>query len=321
MGPIMSPGEMGTGHTVLGCQTADKTVITLFVILVLLSLVAVVGNGCIVIALGSKWVLRRTLSAYNKLLISLAAGRFCLQWVVIGKNIYVFLNPTVFPYNSAMQLLNLMWDLLTAATIWFCSLLGVFYCVKIATLTHPVFVWLKYRVPGWVPCMLLSAVGMSSLTSILCFLGNYLIYNSFVKSTQQPWNVTGNSLKNTLEKFYFFSIKMIMWTIPTFIFSIFMILLLVSLLRHMKKTLSASSGLQDVRAQAHVKALLTLLSFVILFTSCFLSLVLSSASDTPFQEFRYWMWQVVIHLCTGIHPIVILLSNPGLSVVVKSCFC
>ncbi|XP_005083127.1 taste receptor type 2 member 60 [Mesocricetus auratus] len=321
MGPIMSTGEMGTGHTVLGCHTADKAVITLFIVLVLSCLVAVVSNGSIIIALGTKWLLRRTLSTHNKLLISLAASRFCLQWVVIGKNVYVFLNPTVFPYNSVMQLLNLIWDFLTATTIWFCSLLGFFYCVKIATLTYPVFVWLKYRVPGWVPWMLLSAVGMSSLTSILCFIGNYLIYDNFVTSAQQPRNVTGNSLKDTLEQFYFFSVKVIMWTIPTVTFSVFMALLLVSLVRHMKKTLLASSGLQDVRAQAHMKALLTLLSFFVLFISCFLSLVLGATSNSPFQEFRYWMWQVAIHLCTVIHPIVILASNPGLRAVVKRDCC
>ncbi|XP_028732228.1 taste receptor type 2 member 60 [Peromyscus leucopus] len=321
LGPIMSTGEVSTSHTVLGCQTADKAVVTLFITLVLLCLVAMVGNGSIIIALGKKWLLQRTLSAHNKLLMSLAASRFCLQCVVIGKNAYVFLNPTVFPYNTVMQLLNFMWDFLTAVTIWFCSLLGFFYSVKIATLAHPVFMWLKYRVPGWVPWMLVTAVGMSSLTSILCFIGNYIIYMNFVKSDQQPWNVTGNSLRNSFEKFYFFSIKMIMWTIPTVIFSIFMILLLVSLVKHMKKTLSTFSGLRDVRAQAHVKVLLTLLSFIILFISCFLTLVLSSISSTPFQEFRYWMWEVVIHLCTMIHPIVILFSNPGLRAMVKRGCC
>ncbi|XP_041491076.1 taste receptor type 2 member 60 [Microtus oregoni] len=318
--PTMSTGEMSRGHTVLECQTVDKTVTTLFITLILLCLVAVVGNGSIIIALGMKWLLRRTLSAHNMLLISLAAGRFCLQWVVIGKNIYVFLNPTVFPYNAVIQLLNIMWDFLTAVTIWFCSLLGFFYCVKISTLTHPVFVWLKFKVPGWVPWMLLSAVGMSSLTSILCFIGNYLIYKNFLKSDQQPWNVTGNSLRVSLEKFYFFYVKMIMWTIPTAIFSIFMILLLVSLMKHTKKTL-LTSGLRDVRAQAHVKALLILLSFIILFISCFLTLILSSDSSTLFQEFRYWVWQVVVHLCTVIHPIVILFSNPGLKVAVKRRCC
>ncbi|XP_031236687.1 taste receptor type 2 member 60 [Mastomys coucha] len=321
MGLITSTGEMSTSHTVLGCKTTDKTVITLFIILVVLCLVAVVGNGFIIIALGMKWLLRRTLSAHNKLLISLAVSRFCLQYVVIGKNIYIFLNPMIFPYNPVMQLINLMWDFLTAATIWFCSLLGFFYCVKIATLTHPVFVWLKYRLPGWVPWMLLSAVGMSSLTSILCFIGNYILYQNYARSGHQPWNVTGNSLRHSMEKFYFLSIKIIMWTIPTVIFSVFMSLLLVSLVRHMKKTCLALSELRDVWTQAHFKALLPLLSFIFLFISCFLSLVLSSASNTPYQEFRYWMWQVVIHLCTVIHPIVILFSNPVLRVVIKRGCC
>ena len=148
-----------------------------------------------------------------------------------------------------------------------------------------------------------------------------MIYQNHAKSGHQPWNVTGNSLRHSLEKFYFFSIKIIMWTIPTVVFSIFMSLLLVSLVRHMKKTFLALSELRDVWAQAHFKALLPLLSFIVLFISCFLTLVLSSASNTPYQEFRYWMWQVVIHLCTVIHPIVILFSNPVLRVVIKRGCC
>nr|QKE46103.1 taste receptor type 2 member 135 [Nannospalax galili]QKE46111.1 taste receptor type 2 member 135 [Nannospalax galili]QKE46113.1 taste receptor type 2 member 135 [Nannospalax galili]QKE46115.1 taste receptor type 2 member 135 [Nannospalax galili]QKE46116.1 taste receptor type 2 member 135 [Nannospalax galili] len=299
----------------------DKKIIALLAILVLLCLVAVTGNGFITVALSVKWLLRRTLSPHNKLLISLAASRFCLQWVVIGKNIYVFVNPGSFPYSPVIQILNFMWDFLTAVTIWFCSWLGFFYCVKIATLTHPAFLWLKYKVPGWVPWMLLSAVGMSGLTSILCFIGNQIIYQNHLRSGRQPWNITGNSLRHSLETFYFFSIKVIMWTIPTVIFTIFMILLLISLIRHMKKTFLVLSGHQDIRVQAHIKAFLTLLSFIILFISCFLTLILSSASGTQFQELKYWIWQVVIHLCTVIHPLVLLFSNPRLRAMLKRGCC
>nr|XP_004661122.2 taste receptor type 2 member 60 [Jaculus jaculus] len=311
-GELMVPGSL----------VADKKIVTLFSILLLLCLVAVMGNGFITAALGMKWLLQGTLSAHNKLLVSLAASRFCLQWVVIGKNTYVLLYPTVFPYNSVMQCLSLIWDFLNALIIWLCTWLGFFYCMKIATFPHPVFLWLKYKVPGWVPWMLLSSVGFSALTSMLCFIGNNIIYQNYLKSGCQSWNATGNSLRNSLEKFYFFSVKMIMWTIPTVLFLMCMALLLTSLGRHMRKTLMKTlSGLQDPRAQAHIKALLTLLSFVILFTSCFLTLVLSSASSTPFQELRYWIWQLVIHLCTATHPILLLSSNPRLRVVLDRGCC
>jgi taste receptor type 2 len=87
-----------------------------------------VVNGFITAALGKKWLLQRMLSPYNKLLISLTASRFCLQWVVIGKTVYIFLHPTVFPYNPAMQLLSFLWEFLNAITLWFCTWLGFFYC-------------------------------------------------------------------------------------------------------------------------------------------------------------------------------------------------
>ncbi|OWK06647.1 hypothetical protein Celaphus_00012368 [Cervus elaphus hippelaphus] len=86
------------------------------------------SNGLIIAALGSEWLLRRTLSPCDKLLVSLGASRFCLQWVVISKNIYIFLNPAAFPYHPVFQLLAVQWDFLNSATLCFSTWLTVFYC-------------------------------------------------------------------------------------------------------------------------------------------------------------------------------------------------
>lgn len=184
--------------------------------------------------------------------------------------------------------------------------------VKIANLTHPFFIRLKYNVPRWVPRMLFSSVGLSSLNSILSFIGNLIIYQDYLRSNWQSWNVTGNSLGLSFEKFNFFLPKMIMWTMPFAVFLIFMVLLLTSLGRHMKKTLLTISGFQGSPLLSHGRALLVLFSFFILFTSSFLSLVLSSVGTFPVQELGFWMWQVVIHLCIAVHSVILLFSNPML---------
>ncbi|KAM6168203.1 spermatogenesis-associated protein 31E1-like [Erethizon dorsatum] len=302
----MSEDHMASGHLVI-----DKKVLILIIIVLLLCLTTVISNGFIVVALGMEWLLRRTLSPYNKLLVSLGASRFGLQWVVIGKSIYAFLYPTALLYDPVMQFLSFLWDFLNAATIWSCTWLSFFYCVKIANFTHPTFLWLKGKVSGWIPLLLLSSVGFAGLTSILFFIGNHILYQNYLRDNCQYWNATGNSMRS-FETFYFFYLKLTTFSIPVGVFLIFTVFLLISLGRHMKKTLLTFSGFQDPPIQAHIRALLAIILFAILFTSGFLALVLSSSTNSPFQEVKHWLWQIVSHLCMAIHSLLLLLSNPKL---------
>lgn len=303
-----------------GLQVADKRATIFIIVLLLLCLVALVGNGLITAALGMEWLLRRTLSPCNKLLVSLGASRFCLQWVMMSKNLYIFLHPMAFPYDPVFQFLAFQWDFLNAATLWFSTWLSVFYCVKIATFTHPAFLWLKRNVSGLVPWMLLSSVGFSSLSTILFFIGNHRIYENYLKRGLPSWNVTGNALRRSYERFYFFPLKIATWTVPSSVFVAGMVLLLTSLGRHTKKVFLSISGLRDTSAQAHVKALLALVSFAVLFISYFLSLVLNAVGVFPSQELRYWIGQTLIYLCTAVYPIVLLLSNRRLrAVLARGC--
>ncbi|XP_008256335.1 taste receptor type 2 member 60 [Oryctolagus cuniculus] len=319
--PSLFTGKQDGNYLILGYSAIDTKIIVLAIILLFLCLVAVVGNGIITATLGMNWLLQRTLSPCDKLLVSLGASRFFLQWVVLCRNIYVFLHPTVFPYNNVLRFLAIYWDFLSAVTLWFSTWLSVFYCVKITTFTHPVFLWLKHRVSRWVPWMLLSSVGFSALSTVLLFMGNQSIYQNYLRTDGQSWNVTGNNMRSSCEKFYLFPIKAITWLVPTLIFLICMVLLLTSLGRHTKKVLLSLSGSQDPSAQAHIKALLALISFAILFTSYSLSMMLTAAGIFPSQEFRYWVWQVLIYLCAAVHPFILLCTNHKLKAVLEKGCC
>ncbi|KAM9651454.1 LOW QUALITY PROTEIN: taste receptor type 2 member 60 [Trichechus inunguis] len=303
-------GEMNGDDMDPGPPVLEKRAIVLAGILFFLCLVAVVGNDFTFAALGIEWLLRRKLSPCGKLLVSLGASRFCLKWVVIEKSIYLFLYPRAFPYNLMMQFITFQQDFLNAVTLWFSTCLSVFYCVKIATFMHSAFLWLKQKASRWVPWMLLSSVWISSLSTILFFIGNQCLQNHLLRDLHAG-NNTGNGMRRFYEKFYFFLLKMVIWTVPTVVFLVGVVLLITSLGKHARKTLFIISGCWDTSAQAHFKALLVLISFAVLFISYFLSLVLNSVGVFPFQEL-YWMWQVVIYVCMAVHPIILLLSKPRL---------
>ncbi|XP_004714048.1 taste receptor type 2 member 60 [Echinops telfairi] len=281
-------------------------------VLLLLCLGSVVGNGFIIVSLATEWLLRRKLSPCDTLLASLGASRFCLQWVVIGKCVYLFLCPQAFPYNPAMQVFSFLWDFLNSVTLWLSTWLSIFYCVKITTFAHPAFLWLKGKVSRCVPWMLLSSLGLSCFSSILFFIGNRRLYQNYLQRDRPRWNDTYSELRRFYENFYFFPLKLAIWTVPTATFLLGMALLITSLGRHARQVLLIISGSQDTRVQAHFRALLTLISFTILFTTHFLSLVLSSAVVFSFQDLRYGVWQVVLYVCTVLYPVILLWSNPRL---------
>ncbi|XP_004594508.2 taste receptor type 2 member 60 [Ochotona princeps] len=319
--PILSMDEQDENLMILGYPVVDMKIIVLASILLFLCLVAVVGNGILTATLGMKWLLRRAFSPCDKLLVSLGASRFFLQWVVISKNVYIFLNPIAFPYNPVLQFLAILWDFLNTVTLWISTWLSLFYCVKIATFTHPVFLWLKCRVSRWVPRMLLSSVGFSGLSTTLLFIGNQSICQNYLKTVGQSWNFTENNMRISCEKFYLFPVRAITWMAPTLIFLTCMVLLLTSLGRHTKKVLLTLSGFQDPSAHAHIKALLALISFSIIFTSYSLSIVLTATGIFPSREFRYWVWQVLINLCTAFHPLILLFTNSKMKEVLERGCC
>ncbi|KAM7121111.1 LOW QUALITY PROTEIN: taste receptor type 2 member 60 [Molossus nigricans] len=251
------------------------------------------NNGFLTTALGLQWPLWRTLSPCDKLLISVGASHFCLQWVVIS----------VLLYSKPFLSNPLLFLAFSGTSLWFSSWLSVFYHMEIATIPHPVFLWLKQKMSGLVPWMLLSSVGLSSLSTMLFLIGHQSLYQDYLRRGLQSWNVTGNTVRRTVEKFDVFPLNVV----PTVVFLTGMVVLITSLGRYVKKTFLSTSS-HGLSAQARVKALLALVSFAILFTSAFLSLGLSAAGVFPPQELK---WKVMTYLCTVVHPIVLLVSTPG----------
>ncbi|XP_051857654.1 taste receptor type 2 member 60 [Antechinus flavipes] len=296
----------------LGNTVLEENVFGLVVFFYLLCLVLIAENGYILIMLASEWARCGMLPPCDKILTCLSASRFFLQLVVGGKNLYVLFYPMVFPYNTVHQYFSFQWDFLNSVTIWSSALLSVFYCVKITTFTYPVFLWLKWRISGYMTWLLLGSLGISFVIAFLFFIGNYHLYSVYSVKSLLFQNYTGENLKRNLERYYFFPLKVITYSIPASIFFLCMILLITSLERHRKKILHSNSGLWDFRTQAHTRALKTLITFSILFASYFFALIVNASNILPSEKSWYWGWQVLIYLCTTIHSTILILNNPRL---------
>ncbi|XP_008157892.1 taste receptor type 2 member 41-like [Eptesicus fuscus] len=282
----------------------------LFMLLfVLLCLLGILANGFIVLMLSREWRRLGRLLPSDMILISLGASRFCLQWVGMVHNFYSFFHLGEFSRGPARQLFGLQWDFLNSATFWFGTWLSVLFCLKIANLTHPTFLWLKWRFLGSVPWLLLGSLLISTIVTLLFFWGNYAVYQGFfIREVYE--NMTYMERFMRMEIHYFLPLKLVTLSIPCSVFLVSTALLIHSLRRHTRTMRQSAHSLQDASTQAHTRALMSLISFLILYILSFMSLIIDAVGFFSTESDWFWPWQIVTYLCTSVHPFIIILSNP-----------
>ncbi|CAD7680651.1 unnamed protein product [Nyctereutes procyonoides] len=275
---------------------------------VLLCVLGILANGFIVLVLSRERMRRGRLLPSDVILLSLGASRFCLQCVGMMNNFYYYLHLEEYSTGLARQFFGLHWDFLNSATFWFGSWLSVLFCMKIASFTHPTFLWLRWRLPGSVPWLLGASLLISFLVTLLFFWGNHAVYQGFL-IRKYPGNMTFQQWSRRLEIHYFLPLKFITLSVPCSVFLVSIALLINSLRRHRGRMRRGGHGLQDPSSQAHTRALKSLVSFLILYALSFASLVIDAAGFFCSQSDWYWPWQILIYLCTSVHPYILILSN------------
>lgn len=104
-------------------------------------LIGLVGNGILVVWSFGEWVRKSKGSSYNLIVLGLAVCRFLLQWLIIMD---LILFP-LFQSSCWLRYLSVFWVLVSQDSLWFATFLRFFYCRKIMTFEHPIYLWLKQR--------------------------------------------------------------------------------------------------------------------------------------------------------------------------------
>ncbi|XP_074051357.1 taste receptor type 2 member 41-like [Macrotis lagotis] len=281
------------------------------ILFALLCSLGIMANGFIVVVLGREWARCHRLSPCDMILMSLGASRFCLQCVGMTHNFYYFFHHLPYFTEPARQYFGIYWDFLNSVTFWFGTWLSVLFCVKIANFTHPIFLWMKWRVPGLMPWFLLSSLFISFIVTLLFLIGNIALYQTFLQGIFSG-NISLYSFTKTQEIHYFLPLKLISLSIPCSMFVVSTVLLITSLRRHSWRMQHSAHSTQDPSTQAHTRALRSLVSFLVLYTLSFLSLIIDFAIISGFDDVWYWLWQILTYLCTSIHPFILILGNSQL---------
>ncbi|KFP75114.1 Taste receptor type 2 member 9, partial [Acanthisitta chloris] len=265
-------------------------------------------NAFIVSVLCIAWVKKKTLNSSEKILLVLGCSRIwylCISWVhfflsMIYPN-YLYVHPT-------LQLLTAIESFFDHFDLWVSASLCVFYCIKIANFRNSFCIYLKVKIDRIVPWLLLGSVLLALAISIVA-------YDIADKKHCNNHNSTGqgNFWKYTIkmDKHFFPSFFLAGFGYATSFMAVILsgLFLLFSLWRH-KRTMETNS-MKNLSTDAHIKAMKSILSFVVMYSINFVCLILKLVYITK-EGRMLFLIGVVPYAFPGIHSFILIISNPKL---------
>ncbi|XP_034374873.1 taste receptor type 2 member 3 [Arvicanthis niloticus] len=237
-------------------------------------------NGFIVSINGSHWFKSRKISLSDFIITSLAVFRVFLLWIIFIDSLMIVFSYHTHDSGIMMQLIDVFWTFTNHFNTWLISCLSVFYCLKIASFSHPSFLWLKWRASRVVVAMLWGAL-LFSCVCTMSLTNEFKIYSALTRSKDSPNMTEYSRLKR--QEYNLMHVLGNLWKIPSLIVSLIAyILLLLSLGKHTQQMQQYSIGPRDQSTEAHRRAMRIIFSFLLFFLLYFLSfLILSSSRFLP----------------------------------------
>nr|XP_002714066.3 taste receptor type 2 member 1 [Oryctolagus cuniculus] len=271
---------------------------------VLQLLLGIFANGIILVGNGIDLVKERKMAPLALLLSCLAVSRICLQLLFFFMNLF-FLS--LIQVSTSLESFVIV--LFTNEVgLWLATWLGVFYCIKIATFHHPLFLWLKMRISRLLPWLVLGSLLCAAISSGTCSTESWM---SFQKALQTFFSRNATSpIKETsaLSSFFVFGC----FAFPFLVFLVAALLLILSLGRHTWQLRSPTAGARFPSRSAHVRALLSVLSFLFLYFSHLVVALLLSSQVFPPGSLMFMLCLLISGAYPSGHSVILILGNSKL---------
>ncbi|XP_037986566.1 LOW QUALITY PROTEIN: taste receptor type 2 member 7-like [Motacilla alba alba] len=266
-------------------------------------------NAFIVGVLCIGWVKKKTLNSNEKILLLLGCSRIsflCFTWV---SHFLSIIYPNYFYGYPTLQLLTTFQTFFNYSTMSVSACLCGFYCIKIANFRNKFFIYLKVKIDRMVPWLLLGSEILSLAISIITY---------DVMETLQRNNVTFTYEENfweariTMDKHIFSSFFLAGFGYAvSFTAAIFSaLLLLFSLWRHKRRM--QTNSMKDLSMEAHIRAMKSVLSFLVMYSINFLCLILIIIYTTKKENIKTLLISLYLYAFPGIHSLILIFSNPKL---------
>ncbi|NXF20571.1 TA2R7 protein, partial [Rhodinocichla rosea] len=265
-------------------------------------------NAFIVCVLCTAWVKKKALNSNEKILLLLGCSRFwylCFTWVY---KFLSFIYPNYLYVPTILQLAVFFQAFFNQCNLWFSACLCVFYCIKIANFRNSFFIYLKVKIDRMVPCLLLGSGILSLAVGIVAYdVADKPHCNS--NSTGQGNFGTANI---KMDKHFFPSFFLAGFEYAaSFMAVIFAaVFLLFSLWRHKHKM--QTNSMKDLSMDAHIRAMKSVLSFLVMYSINFVCLVLNMVYVTKNANQMTFLIVVFQYIFPGLHSLILVFSNPKL---------
>ncbi|NXB58819.1 TA2R9 protein, partial [Struthidea cinerea] len=266
-------------------------------------------NAFLACVLCIAWVKKKSLNSSEKILLLLGCSRFCylcFSWI------YSFLSkiyPCYLYVHHILQLLQGAYSFFNCSNFWISACLCVFYCIKIANFRNRFFIYLKVNIDRIVPWLLLGS-------EIFSLVIGTLVYNIIDKAVCKNLNFTcqGRFWKATIKiEEHFYPIHFLTGFVYTtsFMAVIFSaVFLLFSLWRHKLKM--QTNSMNSLSVDAHIRAMKSILSFFIMYSINFMSLIVTLIYSTKHQNHVMFLVYLIQYAFPGVHSLILIFSNPKL---------
>ncbi|XP_045686094.1 taste receptor type 2 member 14-like [Phyllostomus hastatus] len=266
-------------------------------------IIGIVGNGFIILVNCIDWLKKRKISSVDRILTALAISRICVIWMEMmtwfAKDFY----PSSF-MNKKEAIYVILGVVASYLSNWFATGLSLFYFLKIANFSNPVFLCLKHRVKMVVQVMLLGALVFLPL--------NISMASMYINIQIHPYegNTTLSFKRSNTENFTKLIILIVGDILPFLIFLNSFILLIVSLWKHLKNMKHSAKGFGDLHLKAHIRAMKSVMSFLLLVVVYILSIFITVfCSEMMQNKLVFWLDQSIMNFYPSVHSFILILGN------------
>ncbi|NXU40037.1 T2R40 protein, partial [Drymodes brunneopygia] len=251
----------------------------------------------------------KTWSPYDIIMISLSSSRIILQsWTILDSFMSIFFETSYFIENVFI-VSKVIFMFLNCSGLWFGAWLSVFYCIKVASFTQSFFIWMKQRIGRLVPWMLLTSL-LCSFTAAIPFAWD--VYSGYDNVTA-PLSMTNSSAMKITRKDSL-TLLIYLWeastALPLVLSVVSSVLLIWSLWEHTRQMQNNASGFRDPSLEAHISAIKSVGSFLILYIMYFICVLLLHSRVFSLLSNGESIFVLVMAACPTGHSVVLIWSNP-----------
>ncbi|KAG9465882.1 hypothetical protein GDO78_017595, partial [Eleutherodactylus coqui] len=248
------------------------------------------------------WKKSPPLQSIDIIITCLATVRITLLVLYFKLIFYTIFKPLRMIIDTINEFITILTITVEFCSLWWGSLLCVFYCVKITNYSNTFFMRLKMKISKMVPWLLLISLALSFLSSFP--------YKGFIfHNVSMYFNGTDSRTGNDLNWGIYFIVHFAGSIIPFTIFCISVGLLIVSLLRHTRYMGNRNSGFSDAQRNIHLSVIQNMIFFLFFYVLHFLGSNLLPFCTRYKKHLLTPLCAIFYVALPSLHSISIILSN------------